>query len=171
MDIKRYVIVQAVKTVENELIPIWDERLVFDKTEMYGDIIYIKNDYRQEHQSLVECVFDLKTKKMEIGIELNYYPSESELDFKKGEVILFEKSMRVLQEAKIADIVFEQYEMEIKRGRKLDKWWIDRFKNVKIDGNILYAIKQWKPFYILDNGVKIEWGHQLYHKEDKNILQ
>lgn len=49
MDIKRYVIVQAVKTVENELIPIWDERLVFDKTEMY---------FVKEYESLSDACRD-----------------------------------------------------------------------------------------------------------------
>jgi hypothetical protein len=61
-------------------------------------------------------------------------------------------------------VVYEEYEMEIKRGRKLDKWWVERFKDIEIDDNTLYAIKKWKPFYVLDNGIKIEWSHQLYHK-------
>ena len=46
MDIKRYVVTQAVQTEENELIPIWDERIVFEKTEMYGNVISLKDDYR-----------------------------------------------------------------------------------------------------------------------------
>ena len=43
MDIKKYVIAQAVMTEKNELIPIWDDRLVFEKSEMYGNLI--KNRY------------------------------------------------------------------------------------------------------------------------------
>jgi hypothetical protein len=164
MDIKRYVIAQAVKTKENELIPIWDERVEFEKTEMYGNVIKLKDSYRHEHFNLVECIYDLKTKQIETGVELNYYPDEKALEFKKGETVLFEKSHRNLAEAKISQIVYEEYEMEIKRGCKLDKWWIERLKDVEIDSNSLYAIKQWKPFYILDNGIKIEWVHKLYHK-------
>jgi hypothetical protein len=171
MDIKRHVITQAVKTKENELIPIWDERIVFEKTEMYGNVISLKDGYRHDHFNLVECIYDLKTKQIEIGVELNYYPIEKDLEFKKEEVILFEKSHRNLAEAKIIEIVYEEYEMEIKKGRKLDKWWIEKFKDVEIDGNTLYAIKQWKPFYILDNGIKIEWSHQLYHKIDSVALK
>lgn len=168
MDIKRHIIIQAIKTKENELIPIWDERIVFEETEMYGNVISLKNDYRNCYSNLIECIYDLKTKKIEIGIELNYYPIEKDLKFKKGEVVLFEKSYSNLAEAKILEVVYEEYEMEIKRGRKLDKWWVEKFKDIEIDGNSLYAIKKWKPFYVLDNGIKIEWSHQLYHKFDSN---
>ena len=42
MDIKRYVITQAVKTRENELIPIWDNNIVFDTSELYGNVITLK---------------------------------------------------------------------------------------------------------------------------------
>jgi len=45
MDIKRYIIIQAVKTRENELIPIWDDRIVFEKSKMYGNIIKLKGGY------------------------------------------------------------------------------------------------------------------------------
>jgi hypothetical protein len=164
MYIKRHIIVQAVKTEENELIPVWDDRIVFEKTEMYGNVISLKDVYRHGYYNLVECIYDLKTKKIEMGVELNYYPIENDLEFKKDEVVLFEKSHRILAESKIVDVVYEEYEMEIKRGRKLDKWWVERFKDIEIDGNTLYAIKKWKPFYVLDNGIKIEWSHQLYHK-------
>ena len=107
MDIKRYVITQAVKTRENELIPIWDNNIVFDTSELYGNVITLKNKSSYEHFSLVECIYDLKTKQVEMGIELNYYPNENELEFKIGEVVLFEKSNRVLAEAKISEVVYE----------------------------------------------------------------
>lgn len=164
MDIKRHVIIQAIKTKENELIPIWDERLVFEKTEMYGNTISLKGEYGH-YYNLVECIYDLKTKKIEVGIELDYYPKN--LEFKKDEIVLFELSHRNLVEAKIVEIVFEEYEIEIKRGRKLDNYWLTIFKGVEIDENALYAIKQWKPYYVLDNGITIKWEHQLYHKQNK----
>jgi hypothetical protein len=99
-----------------------------------------------------------------VGIELNYYPTEDNLEFKKGQVVLFEKSHRNLVEAKISEVVYEQYDLEIKKGSKLDKFWRIKFKDKIIDNNALYAIKQWKPFYVLDDGTKVEWTHQLYHK-------
>lgn len=167
MSIQRYVVIQAVKTKENELIPIWDERIVFSKTEMYGNVISLKDSFGHNHLDLIECIYDLKTKQIEVGVELNYYPVEKELEFKKDETVFFEKSHRSLVETKISDVVYEEYEMEIKRGSKLDRWWVERFKDVEIYANTLYAIKKWKPFYVLDNGAKIEWSHQLYHKFDE----
>lgn len=164
MTIKRRIVIQAVKTADNELIPIWDDRIVFHNTEMYGNIITLKDGGFGDHGNLVECIYDLKTKKVELGIELDYYPSEKHSRFKIGQVVLFEKSHRVLCEAKISEIVYETYELDIKRGRKLDSWVSAHFKDVEIDSDMLYAVKHWKPFYILDNGIKIEWEHQLYNK-------
>lgn len=161
MDIKRYLTVQAVQTKNNELIPIWDDRIVFEKTEMYGNVITFKHE---DHYSVVECIFDLKTKQLEVGIELDHYPSDNDLEFKKGEVVLYEKSHKKLSEAIITEIVYEKFSMTIKRGYKLDNYWISRFKDVQFDGGTLYAMKQWEPIYVLDNGKKIEWVHQLYHK-------
>ncbi len=169
MKLERRITIKAIKTKDNELIPIWDKRLVFEKTEMYGNIIRLKDNYRDSYFELIECIYDLKTKQIEIGIELNYYPTEKDLEFKKDEIVFFEKSHRNLAEAKITDIVYEEYKMEIKRGRELDKYWIERFKDIEINKDSLYAIKQWIPFYILDNGKKIEWGHELYHKLNDDL--
>lgn len=171
MDIKKYVITQAVMTEKNELIPIWDDRLVFEKSEMYGNIIKNKNSNRETYNNVVECIYNLKTKQLEIGIELNYYPSEEDLEFKKDEIILFEKSNRILEESKISQIVYEEYEIQIKRGKNIDTYWIKKFNLEKIDENALYAIKNWKPYYVLDNGIKIKWSHQLYHKFDEKKVK
>ena len=164
MDIKRRIVIQAILTKEGELIPIWDDRISFEKTEMYGNRIILKGG-RNEYYSLVECIYDLKDRKLEVGIELNYYPEKTE--FEKGESVFFEKSNRILEEAKVSDIVYETYDMQITKGGKLSNWTLNYFKDVEIDKNSLYAIKMWKPFYVLDNGIKIEWAHQLYHKYSK----
>lgn len=164
MNITRYILTQGVKTENNIIVPIWDERIVFEKTEMYGNKITLKDDRYKEYSSLVDCIFDLKNKTLSIGIELNNYPTEKQLEFKIGEIILFEKSTRVLAEAIITDIVYEEYDLRIIKGKKMESYEIQKYKDIEIDLNCLYAIKTWKPFYILDNGKKIEWNHQLYHK-------
>lgn len=64
MEISRYVIVQAILTKENELIPIWDERIQFNKMEDYGTYITIKDNYFNQYFYLTECVYDLKTKEL-----------------------------------------------------------------------------------------------------------
>ena len=163
METNRRIVVNAIQTKENVIIPIWDERIIFEKTEMYGNIIKLKDNY-QKHYHLIECIFDIKTKKLELGIEVDIYPSEKDLPYKKGENVLVEKSHKKLADSTIVDIVYEQYDLKIVKGKKLDKWYKERIKGVEIDDNSLYAIKHWKPFYILENGDKIEWEHELYHK-------
>ena len=104
-DVKRYVIVQAIKVSENEFIPIWDERIVFQKSEEYGNGLFLQNSiggWGETYYQLHDCVFDLKTKKLEFGIELDYYPDENKIPFKRGETVLFEKS--ILEENTCKDV-------------------------------------------------------------------
>jgi hypothetical protein len=171
MEIKRNIIVQAILTKDNELIPIWDERIEFEKTDMYGNILRLKGQYGNDHHHLTECIYDLKTKQLSIGIELDYYPDNNEIPYSVGETILHEAerfSHRTLSEAKISKIVFEDFEITINKGHKIDEYWKQRFPDVKFDKNNIYAIKQWKPYYLLDNGVKIKSEYQLYkfHRHD-----
>lgn len=161
MEIKRYILIQAVKLKDNTLIPIWDDKISFKKTEMYGNQIEVNGE---TYYDLVETVYDLKKKKLKIGIELNYYPPAKKIEYKIYENVLYDKGGRKLSSQIISDIVFEEYDLYIQKGRKIDKFWLNHFKDEIIDDNSLYAIKQWKPFYILDNGEKVEWEYKLYHR-------
>ncbi|MFW6226363.1 MAG: hypothetical protein ACOC3V_05350, partial [bacterium] len=69
---ERYVLVQAVQTKDNELIPVWDKRVEFSKDEMYGNVVKISGNYGGSR--VVECILDIKTKKLSPGIELDFYP-------------------------------------------------------------------------------------------------
>lgn len=161
MDVTRYITTLAIQTKDHKLIPIWDERIEYKNCELYGESVYFKNPSTKTY-SFVECVYDLKTKELHMGIQLDYYPVESDLEFKKDEEVFYEKSHRVLSDAKIVDIVYEEFDLDIIKGKKMESWDVEYFKN--IDPNQLYAIKRWKPFYVLNDGVKIQWTHQLYHK-------
>ncbi len=160
MDIQRYIPIQAIKIKDNVLIPLWDERIVFEKTEMYGNVITLKNEYK--HYAVIECLFDIKTKEIMTGIELDYYPTETA--YKKGDTVLYEISNRLLGESKIKDIIYKEFELSIQKGKKIDNYYKKYFTDVTFDITTLYAIKQWKPFYLLENDVLIEWQHQLYNK-------
>lgn len=163
MDVSRYVIIKAIKTRENELIPIWDDKIIYENTEMYGKIIRLKDSYR-EHFNLIECIFDIKTKKIKSGIEIDNYPTNDELEFKIGDVVFVEKSNRKLYESKIINIVYETYDLDIIKGNKIYKSILNKFNDINFKKDHIYAFKNWKPFYILENGGKIEWDHYLYHK-------
>jgi hypothetical protein len=162
METKRRILVQAIKTEDSSLIPIWDERIVFEKSDMFGNSIQLKGSSKD--YSVIECIYDIKTRQLELGIELDYYPNHKELEFKINDEVFYEVSYKNLSIAKIIDIVFEEYDLEIYKGSKLEGYWLERFKNIEIDKNNLYAIKTWKPYYVLDNGVKIIWTYQLFHK-------
>lgn len=157
MEINRYVLIQAVKTDDNELIPIWDERVSFVKSKDCGNSVKLNNHYKEYH-SLTECIYDLQTKSVQRGLELDQYPITK---FKKGESIFYEidTHYRHLKEAVIVDIVFEEYEMYIEKGKKLQY-----IKDAQPDS--VYCIKDWKPYYLLDDGTKIKYDYKLYHKHE-----
>ena len=163
MEINRYITIQAIQTRDNTLIPIWDERVIFEKSRDFGNTINIKGD-RHDYFQVVECIYDIKTKEVKLGIELDYYPNVNELEFKKGQSVLVEVSGRKLSETIITDIVFDDFDMCIKRGRKFERWDISRFPDTKIEPDSIYAIKHWKPFYVLANGMKTQYNHHLYYK-------
>lgn len=164
MDIKRYIIIQAIKTEDNKLIPIWDENITYSKSDDCGATLSI-NGHRKTYFNTVECIYDLKTRNIEMGVEIDYYPTDKELKFKKGEEILFEVgNNRELAEAKIVEIIYEEFNLTIKRGKKLDQYWIKKYNIVDIQLDCLYSIKQWTPFYKLDNGSVIKSEYRIYHK-------
>ncbi len=99
-----------------------------------------------------------------MGIELNYYPDKSTLEFKVDEDVYVDKSCRKLSICKIMGIKYEEYDLEIVRGKAMSNWMISEFKDLEIDGNLLYAIKQWKPIYVLSDGSSTEYTHQLFHQ-------
>jgi hypothetical protein len=161
MKINRYIKTNAIVDQNNDLIPIWDNRLSYSKSNNEGTTITFNN---RNYFNIIECIFDLKTKKLSFGIELDFYPDTT--PYKIGDVILYELSHRKLTEAIVTDIVYEEYGLEITKGKNMEKWYVETFnkKNIIIEGDTLYCIKRWKPFYILNDGTKIEWDYKLYHK-------
>jgi len=168
MDVKRYVLVQAVKTKDNVLIPIWDENVILEKSQQYGNTLSLKNTWRStiNELCLVDAIYDIKTKTLNAGIELDFYPDEKKLEFKKGETVFYEKSHRILAISTIVDIIYEEYDLRIQKGKNIDKLYVNHFNNIKIEPSSLYAIKTWKPVYILEDGFKINWEHKLFHRSE-----
>lgn len=164
MSEKRYIETKAVLTDDNKLIPLWDKKITVKNTELYGDIITYKDDYLDRNLPVVECLFDIKKKLLVNGIELNQYPDR--MEYCVGDEVLYEVDNRRLGEAVISEILYEDYEMSVYRGKKIEKWLHSAFKNQGIDiqPNQLYVLKMWKPYYLLDNGVKIQYSHQLFKK-------
>ncbi len=164
MDIKRYIQVEVVVLDDKSLIPVWDERVTYGKTDSYGTQINIRG-INKNFYSVTPAVYDLKTKVLSLGIEIDVYPDESKLEFKKEESIYFEKSHRNLIDETIVDIVYVDYDMNVHRGKKIKDWYKD--KDIKEDA--LYVVKNWKPFYVLSDGTKVEYVHKMYHKGNAKV--
>ncbi len=155
MKLTRYITIQAILTKNKELIPIWDSRIKFVKTELYGDYIEIEGDHKQ-YDCITECIYDLKTKSISIGVEIDVFPNINDLNFKKGETVYVESSKRnELEETTIDDIQFLDFDLTIKKGKKIGSIY-NKSIVINIEPNTLYAIKDWKAYYILRNGKKIE---------------
>lgn len=163
MNVKKFITVLAVKTKKNEIIPIWDERVVFEKTRDCGDAVKIKGDY-EEYFNLIEVVYNLKDKTISLGIELDFYPDK--LTHNIGDEVYFECQHKTIYESKIVDIVYKTSDLIISKGKKMGSWYIKYFndKNIEIDPNAIYCIKQHKPTYVLENGKEVEYEYQLYKK-------
>lgn len=161
MDVTRFITVTAVLSSKNELIPIWDERIRYSKSEMYGHEVEIEGE--RGSKNLVECIYDLKTKTLSAGIEIDVYPQKDKLEYKIGEEVLVEVGLnRVLEKTKIVDIVYTEFDLTIRKGKKIENYQIGYNKDLVIDPNSLYSIKNWKPFYVLENGAVIEYTYKLY---------
>lgn len=161
--LSRYITIQAVKTKKNELIPFWDKRVKFVDSEHYGKYLELDNGY-DKYDSLVDCIYDMKTGEINAGVELNCYKTIEELKFKIGESVLLEKSHRELYETKIVDIVFEKYDLSIKKGSKFHNYEKGMFKDIAIEKDTIYSIKTWEPTYILEDGKRVDFELNLYRK-------
>jgi len=163
MGIERRIVIQAVLTKEKELIPIWDERFQFQTSDDYGDVITMKGDSSYHYLNVVECIYDLKTRKLSAGIDLDVYPKKDE--FEIGEQVYVETNKPyTLREDEVDSIVYEDYDLSIIKGKKANEFYGKMFKDTDFSPEQIYAVKTWKPIYILKNGEKILYSFKLRHK-------
>ncbi len=158
----RYTSIFAILGEDDELIPIWDKRVQYKDSDMYGEQIKIEDEYK--HAQLVECIFDIKEKTISTGVPVDIYPTENA--FKVGDTVYCEtkRKHRYLSETEVADIKYKNYKLDIKKGRDIDSWYIKEMK-IPVVPDMLYSLKIWEPTYILKNGYETKWEHELYHKD------
>ena len=161
MNIPKSIIVKAIKTENNELIPIWDPRITFEDSELYGNIIWIRGS-RKMYTSLKDCVFNLETKELSFSEEVEVYPSITEHSI--GDIVYYDRNSKGLEETKVINVIYENFEMEIVKGSEMDSWTLEDLKDIEIHKELTYTIKRWKPIYVLANGKQTEWSHQLHKK-------
>jgi hypothetical protein len=164
--LQRYMPVLAAE-IKGELIPIWDENLIFNKADgNYPE--ELTNQQGDKFINIHEVAFDLKEKKLVQPTILDYY-SNIKLRFNNGDTVLVEseKDYRTLYESTIVEVVYEKYTSYIRKGKKFDRAYRAYFPNLEKLPNTLFHIKVWEPSYVLSDGRVIEYEHQLYKKEIK----
>ncbi len=165
MSQSRYVQIPAIKTHDNQLVPLWDPRVKFVKSDYFGDHFTIDGGPNDHHEA-IDCMFDVKEKKLLFGVEIDIYPNHEKLTYKKGMDVLQEAKHRILRKNTIVDIISDEFEVTIKKGKKFDKYETEAFKDkIEFDPETIYAIKRWKPCYIMADGSKVRYEHELYLME------
>jgi hypothetical protein len=166
MYISKSIIVKAIQTDNNELIPIWDSRITFEDSEYYGNILYVEG-HRAAFSSLKDCVFDLETKKLSFSEEVDIYPSTTEHSI--DDVVYYDRHNEGLEETKVLSIIYKDFGTEIIKGSEIESWTRKALedKNIEINSELTYTIKRWKPTYILENGKQTKWSHELRKKYNK----
>jgi len=165
-EITRYVRVFAVLDENKNIIPIWDPSLNFVKSDEYclAHLTMGSTYFSEKFYNLIECIYDLKSKSLSLGIELDIYPKIDTLDYKPSEYILYEVGNRSYSEATIDKVIFEEYDVNIVKGEDFSNRLIPYLKDGIVDLKAIYTIKYWKPTWILNNGIKIKYNHQLARK-------
>jgi hypothetical protein len=145
----RYQPIPIIVSDDNEIIPIWDKRLIFIKSDYYGDYFEIKDNLSSRHFHPQEGIFDTKTKTVSGGIIVEF----KNMDGAKrvGEEIYYEPRGygKKIKKSKIKEILFENYKPEINKGKKLQSL---QKQIVDFDPQKLYLIKNYEREYLLENG-------------------
>jgi hypothetical protein len=167
-----FVKVLGIKTIDNELIPIWDNRLKYVEVNDENDHSYshisLDDDY-ERFIDLITLMYDVSTKKLSEGIILDFYPPDSyygsSIKHAIGDIVYYEVESlsKGLLEVQVIDTVYEKYKDLIRLAENIESYYISHFKDVVFNCNSVYCIRIWDITYILSNGVK-KTRYELYKK-------
>jgi len=158
--------------VNENIYPFWELDFVEDKDECLNTGYKIKGSnqiYYSHH--ITPCYWDFFNKKIVFGKIKDFYPTK--LNFEKEEVILVDVEYSItgkhscLRQSKIVDIKYEDYSTEIikikstENGTLIYYFGKDNLNTLNLED--IYEIRNWKPWYILEDGEVIKWDHKLHH--------
>jgi len=154
---KRYIIIEAFKC-KQQIIPFWDVDLTCEFDEECGYEYYYKDTPVSSYP--VEVMFDRKTKELATGIVVEYKKPIDKLRFNIDEEVYYEVDFKTYDKSKIVEIVYEEYDDYIKRGKDFDQYELN-CHSLDVQLNMIYCTRCWKPFYKLANGKVIKYDHQM----------
>lgn len=169
MRVERYIHIQAVK-IDNEFIPLWDERLQYKADDEDDDFGFLSYRYNNQHYTeTVPCLYDIVTKKTISGIVLR---NDIESKYKICDEILYEVSHHVLEAVVINDIQYIECHIYTYTAQKLiEMYGVNKLKtlfNINIDDikiASIYAVHEYKPTYYLSNGVVTDCDYKFFNKK------
>jgi hypothetical protein len=142
------------------IIPIWDSRVTYKDHDLYGPSYKLDRD----RQPLVDVLFNINTKQLLLGVEINLY-SPSYSDFNVGDIVYVNVNKGVYKSS-IKDIIYTDYKLTVYKGKDLEDYLISRIKqecpNIQITVDSLYCIKDWIPYFLLEDNKIVKWEHELF---------
>lgn len=169
MQKSKYVEIPIVLDSDFNPVSVWDKKVSFKKDDYYGNSVL----FNGERVDVVTAYMDLKTKEISLGEEIIRISEDT--TFKVGEEVYVEipyhvnKVHRQIASSIIKEIIQEKVDhFIINKGNELDDYEQQKIEN--FDPDKIYSIKYIKPTYLLEDGTKVEWEHQLYKKKHLNPL-
>lgn len=164
--INKYITVPAIVTEDHKIYPLWSLDVKFiEGDEEYSHCLKIKNNYKEYH-NIKDVILNIETKELSLGIDIDIYPDKDRLEYKIGQQVLYESKRRILKHSEIKDIIYEEYESVICKGKNIEDSYYYRYVDINsIKVNDIYNFKVWKPYYVMTDGTVIKWEHQLYKYE------
>jgi hypothetical protein len=157
--VKQFHLIPVVVTKDNELIPITDSRLSFEKGGYSDDCIVFEDN--SVHR-IVQCQYDLVTKQLVPAVVLEY---RDDNNFEIGEQVCVDKRNRTVVDSKIVDIQYRQKDYDLYDFVKGDKVSDYKLKQLgTLDADTIYCIKTLDPYYVLENGEVVR-EREMYHKK------
>ena len=155
MDLTKNQIVAAVK-VGDEIIPFWDSRVEYVNSEYYGKGFKIKG---REYYNIIEAIYNLKTKTLSLGIPIEYHYKGDES--KIGKEYYYKRDDDSIELVTL--LGYGEYKIvSPQKGKNLPTYIVANILNY--NPSFLYLLTEYKPTYILSNGVETQWSYKLLTK-------
>lgn len=153
---KKLINIKGIKTRKNAILPIWDARIIYYESELYGSTYIFENEPTYD---LVNLVFNIETKEISEGITIEIYPDKTE--FNVGDEILVEQSYHNLALKKVVDIKYEEFDIENFLCTE-DNIKDSYYRKFDIQVGLVYCFKKWKPTYVFEDGTSESYIYKFY---------
>lgn len=154
----RYINIFALKTPEG-MIPFWEIE-AYHYNDDTGEETYTYKDENYK-VNLIDCVYDLKKRAIKTPVIKDVYPSN--LKFSVGETVYREVKPDHMMLDYVESIVYEEYESQYYKAKKMPDWFNKYFTNEELVANDFYELRVWKPWFKMKSGALVKYDMYLNH--------